>query len=70
MNEANKEMTAFTCPRGLSFSFHVLPFGLSIAPAVFQELMSVVLQGLSELSTAYLGDILIFSSTMEGHLKH
>ena len=47
-----------------------MPFGLSNAPAVFQELMSVVLQGLGEFAIAYLDDILVFSPALEDHLKH
>ena len=48
----DKEKTAFACDRGL-FEFKVMPFGLSNAPAVFQELMSVVLQGCDRFATAY-----------------
>ena len=44
--------------------------GLSNAPAVFQELMLVVLQGCNNFATAYLDDIMIFSSTLEEHLEH
>ena len=44
MDEKDKEKTTFACHKGL-FEFNVMPFGLSNAPAVFQELMSVVLQG-------------------------
>ena len=69
MDEADKEKTAFACHRGL-FEFNVMPFGLSNAPAVFQELMSVVLQGLGDFAIAYLDDILVFSPTLEDHLKH
>ena len=47
-----------------------MPFGLSNALAVFQELMSVVLQGCNNYATAYLDDIMIFSSTLEEHLEH
>ena len=50
--------------------FNVMPFGLSNAPAVFQELMSVVLQGCNDFATAYLDDIMVFSSTLEEHLEH
>ena len=46
-----------------------MPFGLSNAPAVFQELMNIVL-GCEDFATAYLDDILIFSSTVQEHLKH
>ena len=42
MDEKDKEKTAFACHKGL-FEFNVMPFGLSNAPAVFQELMSVEL---------------------------
>ena len=69
MDDKDKEKTAFACHKGL-FEFNVMPFGLSNAPAVFQELMSVVLQGYDDFATAYLDDILIFSSTLEDHLKH
>ena len=69
MDEKDKEKTAFACHRGL-YEFNVMPFGLSNAPAIFQELMSVVLQECSEFATAYLDDILIFSSSFEEHLTH
>ena len=44
MDEVDKEKTAFACHKGL-YEFNVMTFGLSNALAVFQELMSVVLQG-------------------------
>ena len=69
MDEKDMEETAFACHKGL-FEFSVTPFGLSNAPAVFQELMSVVLLGCHEFAMAYLDDILIFSSTLEEHLNH
>ena len=69
MDEADKEKTAFACHCGL-FEFNVMPFGLSNAPAIFQELMSIVLQGLGHFATAYLDDILIYSETVDQHLHH
>ena len=42
MDEKDKQKTAFACHKGI-YEFNVMPFGLSNAPAVFQELMSVVL---------------------------
>ena len=69
IDEKDKEKTAFACHRGFH-EFNVMPFGLSNAPAIFQKLMSVVLLGCSEFATAYLDDILIFSSTFEEHLTH
>ena len=69
MDDLDKEKTAFACHRGL-FEFNVMPFGLSNAPAVFQELMSVVLNGCHAFAIAYLDDILIFSPSFEEHLAH
>ena len=69
LEEDSKEKTAFACHRGL-FQFNVMPFGLSNAPAVFQELMNIVLQGCEEFAMAYLDDVLIFSKNPEEHLRH
>ena len=67
MDENDKEKTAFACHRGL-FQFNVMPFGLTAAPAIFQELMSKVLEGLDHFATAYLDDILIdFRGTPKTH---
>ena len=62
MDKRDKEKTAFACHRGL-YEFNVMPFGLTSAPAVFQELTSIVLQGLDSFAIAYLDDILIYSSS-------
>lgn len=69
MDNNDKEKTAFTCHRGL-FEFQVMPFGLSNAPAIFQELMSIVLSDYGHFAVAYLDDILIFSETVEDHINH
>ena len=69
LHEDDKEKSAFTCHRGL-FQFNVMPFGLANAPGVFQELMSIVLQGQEDFALAYLDDILVFSNTVEDHLEH
>jgi len=47
-----------------------MPFGLTNAPAVFSELMAVVLDGLESFAIAYLENMLVFSSTLEEHLEH
>ena len=69
MDVKGKEKTAFACHKGL-FEFNVMPFGLSNAPAVFQMLLSVVLQDCYNFATAYLDVILVFSATLEEHLEH
>ena len=68
------EKTAFATPQGL-YEFRVMPFGLTNAPSVFQRLMQQVLTGLNPDSgpsfiSAYIDDILIFSTTLEQHLEH
>ena len=50
--------------------FNVMSFGLSNALYVFQELMSVVLQGLGDFAIAYLDDKLGFRLTLKEHLQH
>ena len=69
LDERDKEKTAFTCHGGL-YEHNVMPFGLANAPGVFQELMSVVMQDLGKFAMAYLGDIIIFSPSLEEHIKH
>ena len=69
MDDSDKEKTAFACHRGL-FQFNVMPFGLCNAPAIFQNLMATVLEGLDQFTVAYLDDILIFSRTLEEHFSH
>lgn len=65
LEDSSKEKT---CHRGL-FQFNLMPL-LNNAPAVFQELMNIVLQGQEEFAIAYLDDILIFSETPEDYLRH
>ena len=47
-----------------------MPFGLVQALAYFQQLISIVLQGCSDFTMAYLDDIIIFSKNEAEHLKH
>ena len=70
----SREKTAFTVPQGL-FEFTVMPFGLTNAPGVFQRLMQRVLMGLNpgdgpDFVSAYIDDVLIFSRTLEDHMRH
>lgn len=70
MADKDREKTAFTNSyRGL-YQFKVMPFGLMNAPGVFIQLISQVLQGCEQFSTAYIDDILCFSETIEDHMKH
>ena len=63
------DKTTFITRKG-AFKFKVLPFGLSNAPAVFQRLMNMVMQGLTwEACLVFLDDIIVMSATFEQHLE-
>ena len=74
MHPGSREKTVFATPQGL-FEFTVMPFGLKNAPATFQRLMQRVLMGLNppdrhDFVSAYIDDILIYSKSLEDHLRH
>lgn len=62
--------TAFNTPSG-HYEYLVMPFGLTNAPVVFQASINDVLRVyLNKFVFVYLDDILIFSRSMEEHIKH
>ena len=70
MDEKSKELTAFGSELGL-YEFNVMPMGLTNSSATFQRLMDKVFKELiGSIVIVYLDDILIFSETLEEHLKH
>ena len=69
LNEESKAKTAFVTPFG-KYEFNSVPFGLAQAPVYFQQLISMVLQDCRDFVMVYLDDIIIFSRTLEEHLKH
>ena len=69
LSEHSKVKTAFVTLFG-KYQFEAVPFGLAQAPAYFQQLISMVLQGCSDFTMAYLDDIIILSKNEEEHLKH
>ena len=68
--EEHKCRTAFTAgPLGF-YEFNVLPFGLCNAPSTFQRLMERCLQDIHlRECLVYLDDIIVFSSTIEEHIR-
>ncbi|GBG75316.1 hypothetical protein CBR_g19948 [Chara braunii] len=70
VDPSDQHKTAFKTRDGL-YEFIAMPFGLTNTPATFQCLMDKVLRHqLNRFVVVYLDDILIFSKTMEEHLKH
>ena len=69
LDEESKAKTAFVTPFG-KYEFNSVLFGLAQVPAYFQQLISMVLQDCRDFVMAYLDDIIIFSRTLEEHLKH
>lgn len=62
--------TAFVTRYG-QYEFSVMPFGLCNAPATFQHFINTVLSTLTdECAISYLDDIVIYSKTLEEHVKH
>ena len=60
--------TAMTTPFG-TFTFNYSCFGLRNAGATFQRLMDEILGSLP-FCAVYIDDILVFSSSVEEHIKH
>ena len=56
-----------TAPYGL-YQFTRMPFGLQGVPATFQRMVDKLLEGLEEFASAYMDDIIIFSTAWNAHL--
>jgi hypothetical protein len=50
------------------YQFRKMPFGLSVAPAIFQRFMDWALRGFCDCVFIYLDDVLIFTRTRKNHL--
>ena len=69
IEEESQNLTAFITPMGL-YKWKRLPMGLTSAPGAFQNLMELILAGLSyEVALIYLDDIIIFGKSFEEHLS-
>ncbi|GBG91228.1 hypothetical protein CBR_g52110 [Chara braunii] len=70
VDPADQHKTAFKTRDGLH-KFTVMRFGLMNAPATFQSLMNKVFRNqINRFVVVYLDDILIFSKSMEEHMRH
>ena len=67
LDTASKQYVAINTHRGL-FQYNRLPFGVALAPAIFQRHMEMLHQGMDGVSV-YLDDILVASCTLDEHLN-
>ena len=69
LEEESQKLTAFITLLGLC-KWKRLPMGLSFAPRAFQNLMDLIVAGLSyEMALAYLDDVMVFGRNIDEHLK-
>ena len=65
-----EDFTTFVTSMG-AFKYHVLPFGLTGGPGLYQQYMNDTLfDFLNDFCQVYLDDILIYSKTKKAHRKH
>lgn len=71
IRKSDRYKSAFVTQHG-HYEWRSMPFGLKIAPAVFQRILSGIIKryGLSDFVVNYLDDILIYSRSFEEHLVH
>ena len=70
LDEKSQNVTAFVSPMGL-YKWKRLPMGLASAPGAFQNLMELIMAGLSyEVALVYLDDIIIFGRSFKRHFNH
>ena len=68
LGEESRKFVTINTHKGL-YHYNRLPFGIASAPAVFQQLMEQILQGLPGVA-CYLDDVLITGQNDQDHLAH
>ena len=61
IREQDKQITAFCTPDGL-WEWNNMPFGLTVSPAVMQQLMNTVTDGIGDIVLPYLDDLLLMDT--------
>lgn len=71
LSEASKPLTAFSVPGNKLYEWNVLPFGIAVAPPIYQRYMDDALAGLESFCIAYIDDILVYTKNdRDDHAKH
>ena len=68
LEEKSQEFVTVTTHKGL-YRYNRLPFGIASAPAVFQQLMEKVLQGIPGI-VCFIDDVLVTGRNDEEHLRN
>jgi len=68
LSDKSKELTTINTIWGL-YRYRFMPFGLTVAPAIFQDAINQVLNGLEGVK-AYQDDIIVYASSREKHEIH
>ena len=66
LDDQSKSLVVVNTHKGL-FQYNCLPYGISLAPAIFQRIMESLLKGIPHV-VSYLDDILISGSTVQEHM--
>ena len=69
LHPESQELTAFNW-KGLQYKFTRCIFGIKTMSAMFQRVITNVLENCLEFAACYVDDIVVFSKTREEHLKH
>ncbi|MBW0509099.1 hypothetical protein O181_048814 [Austropuccinia psidii MF-1] len=70
IKEGDEHLTSLRAKYG-SYEYLVMPFGLRNAPASFQNLVNYIFADFLDIFVVvYLDDIMVFSSSVEEHVKH
>ncbi|RDX66831.1 hypothetical protein CR513_54356, partial [Mucuna pruriens] len=66
IDPSDRHKTAYCIPNA-QYQWTVLPFGLKVAPSLFQKAMTRIFESLLEHAIIYIDDILLFSKDMKTH---
>ena len=69
LHNDSKPLTAFTW-NGVQYQFTRCIFGIKTMSSMFQRVINQVLEHCRDFATAYVDDIVVYSDSLEDHIKH